>query len=93
MQAEIWSKTTCPYCVKAKRLLTQLNIPFTEYVIGATTDQLSSDQVCATREQLLTRLPSAKTVPQIWINGTHMGGCDDLYAAHANGSLMKILQA
>lgn len=92
MQAEIWSKTTCPYCVKAKRLLTQLNIPFTEYVIGASASDLSPGQVYATRDQLLAKLPSAKTVPQIWINDTHVGGCDDLYAAQASGRLANLLQ-
>lgn len=93
MQAEIWSKTTCPYCVKAKQLLSQLNVPFTEYVIGGSESSLEPHQKVGTREQLLARMPTAKTVPQIWINHTHVGGCDDLYAAHANGTLASLLRS
>lgn len=87
MKAEIWSKTHCPYCVKAKALLDQLNIPYTEYVIGASAEGLKPNQQAATREQLLARLPTAKTVPQIWLDGRHVGGCDDLHAEHKAGKL------
>lgn len=91
MQVEIWSKTTCPYCVRAKQLLTQLNVPFTEYVIGADATSLAANQKVGTRDQLLALMPTAKTVPQIWIRGVHVGGCDDLYAAHGDGTLANLL--
>jgi glutaredoxin 3 len=91
MKAEIYSKTTCPYCTRAKALLSKLNVPYVEYVIGANASQLSANQQAVSRDHLLERLPTAKTVPQIWINGIHVGGCDELYAAHASGQLKKIL--
>jgi glutaredoxin 3 len=83
MKAEIYTKTTCPYCVRAKRLLTQLNIPYSEYIISAGMGESTPapNQYYVTREQLLERLPSAKTVPQIWIDHEHVGGFDDLDAA------------
>jgi glutaredoxin 3 len=83
MKAEIYTKTMCPYCVSAKKLLTQLNIPYTEYVIsvGMGESAPGANQYYVTRAQLLERAPAAKTVPQIWIDGEHVGGFDDLDAA------------
>lgn len=82
MQAEIYTKTICPYCTKAKRILTQLNIPYTEYIIspGMGESAPGPHQYYVTRDHLLERIPTAKTVPQIWIDGRHVGGCDDLEA-------------
>lgn len=91
MQAEIWSKNICPYCTRAKRLLNQLNIPYVEYVLGVTPDQLQGEQKLGDRNVLLARMPTAKTVPQIWINDVYVGGCEDLYAAHASGQLAQIM--
>lgn len=87
MQAEIYTKDMCPYCVKAKQLLDKLNIPYTEYKISAGFDEMQPqpNQFYVTKADLLHKLPTAKTVPQIWIDGRHIGGCDDLYAAHARG--------
>lgn len=83
MQAEIYTKTMCPYCVRAKKLLTQLNIPYSEYIIsvGMGESEPGANQYYVTRAQLLERAPDAKTVPQIWIDGEHVGGFDDLDAA------------
>ena len=80
MKADIYSKDTCPYCDRAKELLTKLNIPYDEYTIstGMGESVARSNQYFVTRAQLLERLPTAKTVPQIWIDGTHIGGFDDL---------------
>jgi glutaredoxin len=64
----VYSKPNCPYCVKAQRLLTQMKLPFTEWVVG----------VDATREQLLEAAPNARTVPQIIIDGKVIGGYDQL---------------
>ncbi len=64
----VYSKPNCPYCVKAKRLLDQMELPFTERVVG----------VDATREQLLEAAPNARTVPQIIIDGKVIGGYDQL---------------
>ena len=64
----VYSKPNCPYCVKAKRLLAQMELSFTERVVG----------VDATREQLLEDAPNARTVPQIIIDGKVIGGYDQL---------------
>ena len=64
----VCSKPNCPYCVKAKRLLDQMELPFTERVVG----------VDATREQLLEAAPNARTVPQIIIDDKVIGGYDQL---------------
>jgi glutaredoxin len=68
MKAEIWSKDNCPYCVRAKALLENKGVDYEERVIG----------VDATREQLLERVPHARTVPQIWLDGNHIGGYTEL---------------
>lgn len=68
MKAEIISKPYCPYCTKAKNLLELSNIPYTEKILY---EDLS-------KEQLLERVPEAKTVPQIWIDDNHIGGYDEL---------------
>lgn len=83
MKAEIYTKTMCPYCVRAKELLTQLNIPYSEYMIstGMHESAPATNQFYVTRAQLLERAPAAKTVPQIWIDHEYVGGFDDLHAA------------
>jgi glutaredoxin 3 len=89
MKAEIWTKTACPYCDKAKAILNRLNIPFDEYKISAGFGEAARQPgvFYTTKAALLERLPTAKTVPQIWIDGRHIGGCDDLVAAVKNGEI------
>lgn len=89
MNAEIYTKDMCPYCVKAKKILTQLDIPYTEYKISAGMNESvpEANQFYVTRAQLLEKLPTAKTVPQIWIDGRHVGGCDQLEQAVKTGEL------
>jgi glutaredoxin 3 len=74
MKAIVWSKTTCPYCVRAKNLLTKKGIEFEERVIG---DQW-------TKEQLLESVPHARTVPQIFLDNRLIGGYDDLFQHFIN---------
>lgn len=64
----VYTKDHCPYCEKAKHLLTKLNIAFETKKVG----------VDVTREQLLEVAPNARTVPQIVINGKVIGGYDQL---------------
>lgn len=64
----IYSKTNCPYCVSAKQFLASKGYTYEEKIVG----------VDATREELLEAAPNARTVPQIIINGTLIGGYDDL---------------
>lgn len=68
MKAIVWSKYNCPFCDKAKALLKLKNIEFEERKIGDG----------YTREDLLESVPTARSVPQIFINDKLVGGYDDL---------------
>jgi glutaredoxin 3 len=68
MKAIVWSKDACPFCDQAKALLTQRGIAFEERRIG-------SDY---TREQLLEAVPTARTVPQIFLDEEYIGGFTEL---------------
>jgi glutaredoxin 3 len=91
MQAEIWSKHFCPYCDRAKSLLKDLNIPYQEYIIspGYDEEQAAPNQQYVSKAALLQKLPTAKTVPQIWLDGEHIGGCTDLEARINSGQISK----
>ena len=69
MKAIVWSKENCPYCVQAKALLTQKGIEFEERNITAGT---------WTREQLLEAVPTARTLPQIFLDDNYVGGFTEL---------------
>lgn len=79
---EIYTKDYCPYCDKAKLLLDQLNVDYVEIDLVAEPARF---------DELRVRRPSARTVPQIFINDTGIGGCDDLYALHESGKLKPML--
>jgi glutaredoxin len=68
MKAVVWSKYHCPYCDQAKALLTQKGIEFEERKIGDG----------YTKEDLLEAVPSARTVPQIFLDGNLIGGFTEL---------------
>ena len=68
MKAVVWSKYHCPYCDQAKALLKQRGIPFEERKIGDG----------YTREELLEAVPTARTVPQIFIGDELIGGFTEL---------------
>jgi glutaredoxin 3 len=70
MRAEIWTKPNCPYCVRAKALMEQKGVQYDEHILGET----------VTREQLLEKAPNAKTVPQIWLDSSYVGGYTELAA-------------
>jgi glutaredoxin 3 len=78
----IYSTDYCPYCTRAKALLQQKNSPFTDIRI---------DLHPESREEMITK-SGRRTVPQIFINGQHIGGCDDLYALEAQGKLDQLLR-
>jgi glutaredoxin 3 len=67
-RAIVWTKDACPYCVAAKALLEQQGIDYEEKKIG----------VDYTREQLLEAVPTARTVPQIFLDGELVGGFTQL---------------
>ncbi len=68
MKAIVWSKLCCPYCDQAKALLTQKGIEFEEKKIG----------MGYTKEQLLEAVPTARTVPQIFLDDQLIGGFTEL---------------
>ena len=78
---EIYTKDYCPFCARAKHLLTTKGVSFTEYDI---THDVEGQQEMIERSQ-------RRTVPQIFINGYHVGGNDDLVAANQSGELDKLL--
>ena len=74
----IYTTPLCPYCLAAKRLLTQKAVPFEEIDVSRRADE---------REALSIKAGGKTSVPQIWIGGMHVGGCDDLFALEAAGRL------
>lgn len=80
MNAEIYTKSNCGYCVKAKQLLTTKNIAYVENIIspGFGETELLEHQRYVSKEQLLDKAPQARTVPQIWLNGHYIGGYTEL---------------
>lgn len=79
----IYSTAQCPYCVQAKQLLEQKKVSFEEIRIDKNPEKA---------EEMIQR-SGRKTVPQIFINDHHVGGCDDLYAANKSGELDSLLNA
>jgi len=79
-KVEVYSGDYCPYCVRAKSLLKKKGIDFTEYNV-----QLHADK----RTEMLERSNGARTIPQIFINDRHVGGCDELYALDRAGKLAE----
>ncbi|MDB9524548.1 glutaredoxin 3 [Oscillatoria sp. CS-180] len=80
---EIYTWQTCPYCIRAKLLLWWKGVDYTEYKI---------DGDGGARVRMAERANGRKTVPQIFINNQHVGGCDDLYSLDAQGRLDPLLQ-
>lgn len=78
---EIYTKATCPFCHRAKALLNSKGATFSEIAIDG--DNLK-------REAMIAR-SGRTTVPQIFIDGQHIGGCDDLHALDARGGLDPLL--
>ena len=81
-KVEIYTKFTCPYCVRAKMLLKRKGVDFEEFDIT-----LGGPK----RAEMLERAPDARTVPQIFIGDFHVGGCDDLQALEHEGKLDALL--
>jgi glutaredoxin 3 len=81
-KVEIYTWQTCPYCIRAKLLLWWKGVGYTEYKI---------DGDGGARVRMAQRANGRKTVPQIFINDQHIGGCDDLYALDTKGGLAPLL--
>ena len=81
---EIYTKATCGYCTMAKRLLTAKDVSFAE------TDLLKNPDK---RAEMIERSGGRQTVPQVFIDGAHIGGFDDLSGLDMAGKLDPLLSA
>lgn len=85
MQAvRMYTTAVCPYCIQAKRILKSRGVDLIEEV------RVDADPSARIKMMELT---GRRTVPQIFIGQTHVGGCDDLMALDGRGALMPLLQA
>ncbi|MFM8576147.1 MAG: glutaredoxin 3 [Limnohabitans sp.] len=84
MQAvKMFTSAVCPYCVRAKQILKAKGVEQIEEIrVDTAPDQ----------RQHMMEITGRRTVPQIFIGDTHVGGCDDLMALDAKGGLMPLLQ-
>ncbi|WOX04242.1 glutaredoxin 3 [Microbulbifer pacificus] len=77
----IYTTRFCPFCIRAKYLLDNKNVPYKEIAV---------DGKPALRAEM-TAKAGRHTVPQIWVGGHHVGGCDDLMAIERSGELDRLL--
>ncbi len=77
-RVEIYSTLFCPYCARAKSLLETKGVDYTNIDVIEDT---------AKRDEMVERSGGRQTVPQIFIDGEHVGGCDELYALDRAGKL------
>ena len=80
----MYTTQVCPYCVRAKQLLSARGVP--------QINEIRVDTLPEERMKMMERT-GRRTVPQIYIGDTHVGGCDELMALDARGGLMPLLQA
>jgi glutaredoxin 3 len=83
-RVEIYTKFGCPYCARAKRLLDDKGVQYEETDINST---------AGARDEMLGRSNGKTTVPQIFIDGRHVGGSDDLAELERSGQLDSMLAA
>ncbi len=80
-QAEIYTKDYCPYCHRAKELLSIKGVSYIEYDVTKDSEL----------EKLMRQRAGRHTVPQIFIENNHIGGCNDLFALDEQGGLNSLL--
>lgn len=83
-QIELYTKAFCPYCQRAKALLASK---------GAVYEEIDITMGGPRRTEMIARAGGGTTVPQIFIDGAHVGGCDDLVALDRAGTLDPLLAA
>ena len=81
-EVEIYSTTVCPFCVRAKMLLDKKGTAYKE---------INLNKQPQLRDDMVQRAGGKRTVPQIFIDGRHVGGCDDLYELEMDGELDGLL--
>ncbi|MFC4700922.1 glutaredoxin 3 [Glaciecola siphonariae] len=79
----IYTKDYCPYCKRAKMLLEQKGVDYTEHDLMQTPDL---------KTEMVEKANGRTTVPQIFVGQTHVGGCDDLFALESANKLDALLQ-
>ena len=82
-RVEIYSSFFCGFCHRAKKLLKSKGVPFEDFDVLANPGR---------RKEMMTRAKGRHSVPQIFIDGRHIGGCQELYALDAAGQLDGLLQ-
>ncbi|MEL6914319.1 MAG: glutaredoxin 3 [Pseudomonadota bacterium] len=80
---EIYTTKLCGFCHAAKRLLSSKGVSFTEIDVGREPEK---------RAEMMQRAKGGRTVPQIFVGETHVGGCDDLYDLESRGKLDALLK-
>lgn len=83
-KVEIYTWSTCPFCLRAKSLLHQKQVDFIEYCIDGDNQA---------RREMTERANGRSSLPQIFINDQHIGGCDELYALERQGELDNLIYA
>lgn len=83
-KVEIYTTMWCPFCHRAKGLLNAKGVEFTEVDVDVT---------AGARDEMVQRAGGRRTVPQIFIDGGHVGGCDDLMALERSGKLDPLLHS
>jgi glutaredoxin 3 len=81
-KVEIYIWTTCPFCARAKGLLKNKGVDFIEYNIDG--DEMA-------RNKMAQRTNGKRSLPQIFINDAHIGGCDDIHTLESQGKLDQML--
>lgn len=81
-KVEIYTWSTCPFCLRAKNLLNKKGVNFTEYSIDGDEDA---------RAKMAQRANGRRSLPQIFINDNHIGGCDDIHGLDRQGKLDEML--
>ncbi len=80
---EIYTWSTCPFCIRAKGLLNKKGVEYTEYCIDGDREA---------RKKMADRANGRTSLPQIFINDQHIGGCDDIYELEFQGELDPLLK-
>lgn len=80
-KVEIYTWSRCPFCIRAKSLLDKKGVDYTEYCIDG--DEAARDE--------MAERAGRRSLPQIFIDDQHIGGCDDLHAMERKGSLDEML--
>lgn len=83
-KVEIYTKFMCPFCIRAKSLLESKNVDIIDIPAAKDAEK---------RREMNERANGGNTFPQIFIDGKHVGGCDDLYALERSGKLDALLAA